>query len=403
MTKTVTIIGGGPAGLFCAYMLVKNGIQVELFEATSGLCKKFLIAGSSGLNLTHSEELNKFSKRYGVNSQYFTSLLEDFSPKDLQDWCADLDVETFTGSSGRIFPTKMSAASMLKNWKAQLDESHLFTLKTQHKFLKFITPNKLQFLKAGKDLVEIDTETTVFATGGSSWKSTGSDGNWANAFIEKGIKLIPFTPMNCGFEREWSQEFKKKIDSSPLKNVVIQAGNSSIRSEMMLTIYGVEGTGIYALSNHIRDAITNSGSTTISLDLRPDLTEEEILKRLNKPRGKNSLTNFLRKSLKVTNTESVLLRELLSKEDFQDIEKLSKAFKKLDIELLRTRPIDEAISTSGGVSFKELDENLMLKQYEGIYICGEMIDWDAPTGGYLLQGCFSTAFRVAQSILNNKK
>lgn len=394
----VTIIGAGPAGLFCAYQLIKNGIQVEIFEATSGPCKKFLIAGSSGLNLTHSEELPKFVERYGKDAKIFEKYLQDFGPKDLQSWCEQLGVETFIGTSGRVFPTKMSAAAMLKNWRDEIMQSGLCEINFSHKFLGFKDSNTL-LLKHNSTEKEHHSNTIIFATGGASWKSTGSDGSWLNAFKTLGIEAKDFLPMNCGFERDWSNEFKERVDNSPLKNVIIKYKGRELRSECMLTTYGIEGTGIYALSNHIRDGIISKQRTSIFLDLRPDSSKDQLMQKLSKSRGKNSLSNFLRKSIKLTQVESLLLRELLTKEEFNDMGVLADRIKNLEIKVDRARPIDEAISTSGGILMSEVNTDLQLKKYPHIYLCGEMLDWDAPTGGYLLQGCFSTAFRVAKSIV----
>jgi uncharacterized flavoprotein (TIGR03862 family) len=394
----VTIIGAGPAGLFCAYQLVKNGIQVEIFEATSGPCKKFLVAGSSGLNLTHSEELPNFIKRYGKDAETFENYLQDFGPTDLQKWCNDLGVETFVGTSGRVFPTKMSAAAMLKNWREEMMRSNLCEIHFSHKFIGLKDSHTLIIENNSKQF-EHKGNLIIFATGGASWKSTGSDGSWLSAFKKLGIETRDFLPMNCGFERSWSREFIEKVDNSPLKNVVIKYEERELRSECMLTTYGIEGTGIYALSNHIRDGIIKNGSASIYLDLRPDSAREQLLEKLSKSRGKNSLSNFLRKSIKLTQVESLLLRELLSKEEFNDMEILVQKLKNLEIRVNKTRPLDEAISTSGGVLMNEVNSDLQLKKHPHIYLCGEMLDWDAPTGGYLLQGCFSTAFRVIKTIL----
>lgn len=394
----VTIIGAGPAGLFCAYQLIKNHIPVEIFEATSGQCKKFLIAGSSGLNLTHSEEVAKFKLRYGKDSELFEKYLQDFSPKDLQEWCKTLGVETFIGTSGRVFPTKMSAAGMLKTWKNEIIESGLCKIHSSHKFLGFKDPKTL-IIENNSAKKEIEIETLIFATGGGSWKSTGSDGSWIKAFQSLDVETKEFLPMNCGFQRSWSPEFQDKVDNSPLKNVVIKFESHEVRSECMLTPYGIEGTGIYAISNYIRDEIIKNDQATISLDLRPDTSTQQLIERLSRPRGKNSLSNFLRKVIKLNQVESTLLRELLSKEEFNDMTTLAHKIKNLEIIVESTRPTDEAISTSGGVLMSEVSEDLQLLKHPHIYLCGEMLDWDAPTGGYLLQGCFSTAFRVAKTII----
>ena len=393
----VTIIGAGPAGLFSAYLLTKANIPVVIYDAMSGPCKKFLIAGSSGLNLTHSEDLDKFIQRYGESAEFLRPMIESFTPQDLRDWCEELGVETFVGTSGRVFPTTMSAAAMLKKWRDEINQTGLCEFKYSHKFKAFKNDKVLVFKNSNEE-IEVEIEKAIFALGGGSWKSTGSDGSWLDAFKELGIKTRDFLPMNCGFERTWSDEFQAKVDNSPLKNVVIKFQGREIRTECMLTPYGIEGTGIYALSNHIRDEILKNSSATIELDLRTDLSVEKIIEKLDKPRGKNSLSNFLRKSLKLTKIEMTLLRELLSKDEFNDTQLLAKSIKSLKIELTSIRPLDEAISTSGGLLLREVDHDLRLKNHSHIFICGEMLDWDAPTGGYLLQACFSQANHIYQNL-----
>jgi len=391
----ITIIGAGPAGLFCAYLLTKNGIPVEIYDSMSGPCRKFLIAGSSGLNLTHNEELDAFIERYGESSGFLAPIIRSFTPTDLRSWCKELGVDTFVGSSGRVFPSTMSAAQMLKNWRKSILDSGLCDFYYNHKFLRFDSPQRLVFNDQETEKI-VSTQRVIFALGGGSWKNTGSDGSWLKAFNDLGIKTKDFLPMNCGFKRSWSEEFKNKVDNSPLKNVVIKFQAKEIRTECMLTQYGLEGTGIYALSNLIRDEIIENKRAVIELDLRSDLSLENILEKIKKPRAKNSLSNFLRKSLKLTKTELSLLRELLSKEEFNNLDILATKVKSLKIELDGINALDEAISTSGGILLSEVDDDLSLKSHSHMYICGEMLDWDAPTGGYLLQACFSMAYTIAQ-------
>lgn len=396
----VTIIGAGPAGLYSAYLLTKNGIKVDIYDAMSGPCKKFLIAGSSGLNLTHSETIDKFIQRYGKDANFFAPLLESFNAENLRQWCQQLEVETFVGSSGRVFPTTMTAAQMLKSWREEIENTNLATFHFNHQFIGFQDKNskKLLFKSETEERV-IDSENSLFALGGASWKKTGSDGSWLNSFKELELSTRDFLPMNCGFTRSWSTKFQTDVDNSPLKNIVISFKDRSIRTECMLTPYGIEGTGIYALSNEIRDEIISKQRAQIQIDLRPDLSLEEIQKRLAKARGKNSISNFLRKSLKINKTEINLLRDILSKEEFEDLKTLGIKLKALPIEFNGIRPMDEAISTSGGISMDEINQQLQLKKYPHLWVCGEMLDWEAPTGGYLLQACFSMAHRASLSII----
>jgi len=396
--EKIIIVGGGPAGLFCAYLLLKNNYAVDLYEGGTGVLKKFLVAGNGGLNLTHSEKLNLFCTRYGKDENLFKDLLQEFSPTDLRSFCHDLKVETFIGSSGRVFPKKLKAAEILFNWMGELKKSKDFTLYTKHKLIDLSLDKKLTFKNEDKE-IHVKGEKVIFALGGGSWKKTGSDGLWVNIFENLQIKVNKLIPMNCGFEVNFSEHLKSKLDRSFLKNIEIKFQDKSLRSEIMLTPYGIEGSGIYALSNHIRDEILKNHEAIITLDLKPDLSISDILKKLEGRKDKESLSNTLRKKCGFSKVETTLLLEYLSKEELKDLEIISKKIKSLEIKLLKTRPIDEAISTSGGIVFSELDEYFQAKKIPGLFFAGEMLDFEAPTGGYLLQGCFSTAHRLVKGIL----
>lgn len=398
----VVIVGAGPAGLFSAYHLLKRGCSVELYDQMSGVGKKFLVAGNGGLNLTHSEPIEDFSKKYGKNQALFKSLLKSFSPKDLQQWCIDLGVDTFVGSSGRVFPNELTAADLLHKWLHALKENSNFSLYLNYR-LREITKNKVLTFEHEKKNIEIQAESLILALGGSSWKKTGSDGKWKEAIEELGIEVAEFLPMNCGFERVWSQHFIAKVAHAPLKNIQFSFGDRSIRAEIMLTPYGIEGGGVYALSNFIRDKILNTGSATVQIDLKPDYTFESVVTKILHKSPKDSLTNFLRKSFKLDKHSITLIYELSDKEKLSDPNYLVQKIKSLELELSGIRPIDEAISTSGGVKFCELSESLEVETIHDMYIIGEMLDFEAPTGGYLLQACFSTAWRVVESICSSTK
>ncbi|RLA61286.1 MAG: aminoacetone oxidase family FAD-binding enzyme [Epsilonproteobacteria bacterium] len=390
----VTIVGAGPAGLFCAYQLLKKGYAVDLYDQSSGVGKKFLIAGDGGLNLTHSEDIEIFSTRYGKDEAFFKKLLTDFSPQDLRDWCEQLEVKTFVGTSGRVFPSNLKAAEILLNWLKVLKSYSEFNLFLKHKLVGITADKILSF--AGD--IKVQADTVIFALGGASWEKTGSDGKWKEFFETLGIELKPFLPMNCGFERPWSEHFIKKVDRTPLKNILIKVKNRKIRGEVMLTPFGVEGGGIYTVSNVIRDFILEQGKCFIHLDLKPDWTKEVIIQKIKSKKGKESFSNHLRKTLKVDKAMIVLLRELTDASKFENPEYLAEQIKNLKVELFGIRPISEAISTSGGVSFSGLTDDLEVKAIPGMYVVGEMLDFEAPTGGYLLQGCFSTAWRVVEAI-----
>lgn len=395
--KKVIIVGAGPAGLFCAHMLLKHGFKVELYEKMSGVGKKFLIAGKSGLNLTHGENQNEFIKKYEKDELFFSSLIKDFSPNNLRDWAQSIGIETFVGSSGRVFPTMMKAAKMLSNWLFELKSYEHFKLYLNHKLIKFDNKS-LTFLNNEKVKI-CDYDFAVMAMGGASWKKTGSDGEWLKSFEDNHINIIPFLPMNCGLNIEWSDSFLQNFERSPLKNVLVCCEDKSIRSEVLLTPYGIEGTAIYTLSIPIRNTIIKNGKCIIKIDLRPDLSLEVINEKLSDRKNKDSISNHLRKKLKLDKISIKLIREVCSKDEWNDLSLIAKKIKNLPLVITSMRPIDEAISTSGGVDFNELSSALELKKVPRIFVAGEMLDFDAPTGGYLLQGCFSTAYRVACSII----
>ncbi len=400
MSKKIAIIGAGPAGLFSAYLLLKAGFEVALYDQSSGVAKKFLIAGNGGLNLTHSEDLDRFAKRYGKDEVLFRRLLHAFSPEDLRSWCQEIGIETFVGSSGRVFPKEMKAGKVVVNWLNSLKEYDQFSLHLKHR-LKELRNGRHLVLEGTEGDVEVKADFIILALGGASWKKTGSDGEWKALLDGQGIEVKDFKAMNCGFEREWSSFFIQSVDRAPFKHVEISLHSHKAKGDLMITPYGVEGGVIYALSHLIRDEIEKHSKTTINVDLFPNLSREEILEKIeNKPK-KTSLSNYLRKALRLNKSGFILLKELLEPETFQDMDLLSKALKEIPLPLTGVRPLDEAISTSGGVGFNEVDDQFQVKKLPGLYAIGEMLDYEAPTGGYLLQGCFSSAYVACQSIINS--
>jgi uncharacterized flavoprotein (TIGR03862 family) len=399
MSDSICIIGAGPTGLFCSYLLLNAGINVQLFDQMSGVGKKFLVAGYGGLNLTHREDIDIFASRYGKDRDFFFKLINEFSNQDLINWCHQLGVETFIGSSGRVFPKKMNAAEILLKWKEQLQNHSDFQLFTGHRLINFSSSGELIF-ESNEKTLKVKAKKTIIALGGASWKKTGSDGKWTDLFQEKGIAVSPFSPSNCGYQCNWSDKFKEKADHTPLKNIALRCADHQVKGELMLTPYGVEGGTVYALGAIIRQEIADKGKVKVYVDFKPGLDRDELLKKLEKRSKKTSLSNFLRKSLKLDSIVSTCLRENFTPEQLAAPETLVEAIKSFAIEVNSPRPIDEAISTAGGVLFSELSENLELKKYPGIFIGGEMLDFDAPTGGYLLQACFSTAYRISQTIIN---
>jgi uncharacterized flavoprotein (TIGR03862 family) len=387
----VVLVGGGPANLYLALKLIENGHEVHLYEKTSSVGKKFLVAGKSGLNITHSEPIESFAKKYFEHEQLFLSLLKDFSNSDLVNWLNETGIETFVGSSKRVFPKSFKASEILKIWTDTLKSNDLFYLYTHHSLTK-INKESVVF----NNEIEVTFDKIVYGLGGASWSKTGSDGAWTILFKEHDIAVHPFKPLNCGFEVNWTGEFKKKFESAPIKNVVLSFHDRSIKGELMLTQYGIEGTPIYSLSKFLRDEVILKGKAIAYIDLKPDLTIEQVKNKLKNRRAKDSLSNHLRKSLGLKGISVSILKEFSTKEEYQD--NLASLIKKCPIELIATRPIEEAISTSGGIAMPELNEAFMLKKLPNHYIIGEMADWNTITGGYLLQGCFSMAHRLSLEI-----
>lgn len=399
--EKIIIIGAGPAGLFCAYQLLKRGHRVDLYDQQTGVGKKFLVAGNGGLNLTHSEDLEIFCSRYGKDEEIFKKLIAAFSPENLRQWCAEIGTETFIGSSGRVFPTKLKAAEILSQWVGALKKFESFNLSLKHKFINIDGDKNLTFDFEGKH-IHVKANQVIFALGGASWERTGSDGKWRPTFEGLGIKVKPFLPMNCGFQIDWSDFFKNKIEHVALKNIVVKFKEKSVRGEVMLTSYGIEGGAIYALSNLLRDALIEDQRAQLAIDLKPDLSLEEVQQKLLRPRGKKTFSTHLQKTLNLSKAAYLLFCEANQKIDQSDHLKIAMLLKNLPLNLQATRPLSEAISTSGGIAFSELDEGLELKKIPGVYVVGEMLDFEAPTGGYLLQGCFATAWRAVESITDPK-
>lgn len=391
--KTIHIVGAGPSGLFCCFWLLNAGFKVVLFDRMPSAGRKFLIAGHSGLNLTHSENKGDFSFRYGDRKNIFKKLLDEFSPSDLIQWCRQLGVETFEGSSGRVFPTKMKAAEMLKLWMDKLQESDYFQFFTRHTLLS-IDGNKLIF-----DAQVVEFETCILALGGASWSSTGSDGRWSEWLSKLSVEVEEFKPVNCGYLVEWPEYIKEIATQSEvqyLKNIKLSFEGHHARGDLVLTDYGIESGPIYALSVQFKDF-----PTQITIDLFPDKSQSELYERLSQRPNKQSMTNFLRKSLNLTGAKLELVKAYSTKEQMSDASQLSQILKAIEVELAGPRQIDEAISTGGGVRFETLNESFQSRANPGLYFVGEMLDWQAPTGGYLLQGCFSSAFHVAKSIISD--
>ncbi|MDR9753030.1 TIGR03862 family flavoprotein [Pseudomonas sp. SZMC_28357] len=386
----VAIIGGGPAGLMAAEVLSLAGVGVDLYDGMPSVGRKFLLAGVGGMNITHSEAYPAFLARYAERAPQIAPLLRAFGADALCRWIHDLGIETFVGSSGRVFPTDMKAAPLLRAWLKRLRETGV-AIHTRHRWLGWDSHGALRIACAeGEKIVHADA--TLLALGGGSWSRLGSDGAWMLPLEQRGVELAPLQPSNCGFEvQAWSDLMVSKFAGSPLKNIAIGLNDDVPRlGECVITATGIEGSLIYALSAPIREAINQHGSATIHLDLLPGKPVDKITALLSKPRGSRSMAKHLHSQLGLDGVKAALLRELTPASSFADPALLAQAIKALPLTLVKTRPLDEAISSAGGVRFEALDERLMLKVIPGVFCAGEMLDWEAPTGGYLLTGCFAS-------------
>lgn len=399
-TAAVAIIGGGPAGLMAAEVLALAGVAVDLYDAMPSVGRKFLLAGKGGMNITHSEDLGNFISRYGTRRKEVAALLQDFGPEQLQAWIHGLGIDTFVGSSGRVFPTDMKAAPLLRAWLHRLREAGV-RFHMRHRWQGWDADGKLRFSTPEED-VSASASAVILALGGGSWARLGSDGAWVPFLEERGIKIAPLQPSNCGFDVAWSEHFRSRAAGEPLKTIAASVelndgGTVRRQGECMITDTGIEGGLVYALSAYLRDAITPSTPATLYLDLLPDWLPSRVLSELQHPRGARSLSSHLQSRLKLKGAKAALLRECISAEDFQDMHKLAHAIKALPIKLHATRPIDEAISSAGGVPFEAMQDGLMLRQLPGVFCAGEMLDWEAPTGGYLLTACFASGRRAGEA------
>ena len=397
MDKKVAIIGGGPAGLMAAEVISAQGVKVDVYDSMSSIGRKLLMAGKSGLNITHSDPFDVFVSRYGKRKEQIKPLLKTFGSDQIREWVHGLGIDTFIGTSGRVFPMGMKASPLLRAWLARLDASNA-TFHLHHKLTAILPDQSLHFSTPNGD-VAVKADAVVLALGGASWSRLGSDGAWVSTLEQAGADVEALRPANCGFDVEWSEHFREKYDGAPIKSVVLSFGDFRGQGDFIVTKEGVEGGLIYAASAMIRDEIYANGKATITLDLKPDRTLEWLKEKLSRPRGKRSLASYLEKTLGIHNVKAGLLREFVSREDFTNSEKLAEFIKALPVPLVRPSSLDEAISSAGGVTFESMDENLMLKSLPGVFCAGEMLDWEAPTGGYLLTACYSSGYAVGKGVL----
>lgn len=395
--RQIAIIGAGPAGLMAAETLAEQGFQIDVYDAMPSVGRKFLLAGRGGLNLTHTEPRAQFLSRYTDRSPFIEPWLQRFDAQALREWVHALGHDTFVGTSRRVFPTDKKAAPLLRAWLHRLRESGV-VFHVRHRWLGWEKNDALRFATPdGEQRVHADA--VVLALGGGSWSKLGSDGAWVPILQAQGVHVAALQAANCGFEVGWSEHLRTRFAGQPIKSVVlnfIDAKGTTFRKqgELMLTDTGLEGGLIYAASAPLRDAIAATGSATLHLDLAPGWELTRLTREIAHPRGSRSLSSHLQSRINIHGVKMALLREIGSGEDFADPVRLATLIKTLPIRLTATRPLDEAISSAGGVMFEALDARLMLRSRPGIFCVGEMIDWEAPTGGYLLTACLASG-RVA--------
>jgi uncharacterized flavoprotein (TIGR03862 family) len=398
----VAVIGAGPAGLMAAEVLAAGGMQVDVYDAMPSAGRKFLLAGKGGMNITHSEPYDRFVGRYNERSREVAQWLDAFKPEQVREWIHGLGVDTFIGTSGRVFPTDMKAAPLLRAWLHRLRESGV-RLHMRHRWqgwkdgaLVFSTP---------EGVVQADAQATVLAMGGASWPRLGSDGAWTQLLAERGVEVAPLVPANCGFDADWSAFFAERFAGEPLTTVGVTFVNAGgvkewRKGQFVVTSTGVEGSLVYAISAPVRDQIARDGSATIWLDLAPDHDADRVLAEVTRPRGSRSMSSHLQSRLGIKGVKAGLLRECLGADDYADPARLATAIKALPLVLRRPRPIAEAISSAGGIRLEAIDENMMLRALPCVFVAGEMLDWEAPTGGYLLTACFASGRAAGSGALS---
>ena len=400
-SSSVCIIGGGPAGLMAAEVLLDHDISVDLYDAMPSLGRKFLMAGKSGLNLTHAEPIELFLTRYGDKQSILTNHIKQFGPDQLRNWAEQLGIRTYVGSSKRVFPVEMKAAPLLRSWLHQLREKGL-TIHVRHRWLGWEKNHLLFDTPNGK--LSIKPKATLLALGGASWPKLGSTGKWQELLSEKNISMTPLAPANCGMNVNWSNYIKENCTGLAVKSVTLSTHNYNDKKhqhkgDFVITEYGMEGSLIYPFSSIVRKLINQRGKCTLYVDLSPDRSNENISKALSQPRGSNTWAKHLQRRLGIKGVKAKLLREFTPSEFFADPKKLATYIKALPITVHSLRPIDEAISSAGGIHFSGLDNNMMIKTLPGVFCAGEMLDWDAPTGGYLFTACFATGYSAGKGIL----
>ncbi|MCV3768497.1 TIGR03862 family flavoprotein [Rhizobium sp. TRM95796] len=395
MDKTIAIIGGGPAGLMAAEKLAELGHAVTVYEAMPTVARKFLLAGKSGLNLTHAEAYERFVDRYGAAAKRLRAALDAFPPEALRRWADALGAETFVGTSGRVFPNAMKASPLLRAWLGRLAGLGV-DIRTRHRWAGF-DGDRLR-IASPKGEISLLPAATLLALGGASWPRLGSDAAWVPWLAMRGVVIRPIHPANCGFDVDWSASFRARYAGAPLKSVELSSEGGTSRGEFVVSTHGVEGSLVYGHSAAVRDALEKGSPEPLTIDLQPDRTLDRLQNDLARQPPKASFSNRLRKGAALDGVKAALLREIAPDIARETPEAISRLIKRLPLPVLRPRPLAEAISTAGGVAWSELDEKFMVKSAPGLFVAGEMIDWEAPTGGYLLSACFASGARAADGI-----
>ena len=403
VAKRVAVIGGGPAGLFAAERLRAAGLSVDLYEAKGSPGRKFLIAGKGGLNLTHSEPRPQFDSRYRERTVQVAGWLDGFDADALRRWAQGLGVDTYVGSSCRVFPLDRKAAPLLRGWVRRLKEQGV-RFHVQHRWLGWNGDGSLR-LQCGEDEIAVTADATVLALGGGSWPELGSDGAWVQALHARGVDVAPLQPANCGFDLDWSGHFRQRHAGSPLKPVVahwrdLHGRPQQLQGECVASEYGIEGSLVYAIAADLRETINRDGHALLELDLVPGRDAVRLHADLSRPRKGRSFGEHLRRAAGIDAVKAALVFERLGKDAGHDPDAVARTLKRLPLRLLRPRPMAEAISTAGGVRLEAMNAGLMLQALPGVFCAGEMLDWEAPTGGYLLTACYASALRAAESVVD---
>lgn len=391
----IAIVGGGPAGLAAAERLSHDGYAVTVYDAMPTVARKFLLAGKSGLNITHSEPFERFAERFGDASPRLRAALDAFTPHEVRDWAAGLGTETFVGSSGRVFPKVMKASPLLRAWLRRLDTQGV-VIRTRHRWTGFAGGDLLFETPDGEKRVA--SKATLLTLGGASWPRLGSDAAWVAPLREKGVDIAPFRPANCGFDVAWSETFRERFSGEPVKALTASSASGTLPGEFVVTRHGIEGSLVYAHAASLRDTLEREGQACLFLDLAPGRSLERLARELARQDPKASFSTRLRKGAGLEGVKAALIRECVPQAGRATAEALAAVIKRLPIPLLGPRPIAEAISSAGGIRWDDIDEHYMLKALPGVFVAGEMIDWEAPTGGYLLTACLATGKAAAIGI-----